>query len=805
MYSTIGANIDLEVREQKKASEDDSLAGARLAPYLGLLIAAACVLCRPNIMQDGTEFEDLEEVGLPQKISHVDHFDFDAQTPGRSLRGCCGEPVEFRWAFTEGGSAVGEPLRTRILALDASGRPASAFACSLLRFNIILSGRAQLARPIEELQWQGGELQVDIDNFVAEVVDAEMRIESPNPTADVLLFSATFQFVPGLPEEFKLDLRPLGSQRSGNMPKPADGVITIPSLTTLDVVLEAHDRFGNRVSNASQKDVARLMLRTSTRSLSVVSFFKVGESGEARARIRSSQPGLAELWLESDDGRRSKGRPLRDQTVLHLNFTGHSATPPKVHSANLSARDAPWAKLADEVRSEFLHAWDGYRTHAWGNDELEPLAKKGKDTYGNIGIMILDSLSTLWLMGLSDEFEEASKWVAEELNFDYANREVSVFELVIRGVGGLLGAHTLSGNPVFVDRARDLADRLLPAFDTASGMPHPRWDISKRRGTPSGDPTILAEAGSVQLEFRALTALTGDLRYREVGDRSFDAIRSTGYSGLIPVRLTPPHVTPVEALEEKFAVGALADSYYEYVLKQWLQSPSEIRFKDMWLRHMEELPDLVRGETEAKGKGPLRIVEMMPSGKTIWKMDHLSCFAPGMIALGLRSLPVEDLDHEVRWGQQRNATWRRLADGLTQGCAEMWTFTKTGLAPELVAVEPEEPFRIATVSNAVHSFLRPETAESLFYLYRLTGKKKYRQLGEKMFRALVKHARVEGGYATVGVVTQEPTPKIDEMQSFVLAETFKYLYLLFSPADALDLDRYVLNTEGHPLQKLGPW
>lgn len=335
-------------------------------------------------------------------------------------------------------------------------------------------------------------------------------------------------------------------------------------------------------------------------------------------------------------------------------------------------------------------------------------------------------------------------------------------------------------------------------------MPLPRWDLKKRRGTASGDPTILAEAGSLQLEFRSLSALTGDLRYREAADRSFDAIRSAGVSGLVPVHLTAPEELPVFAAQDKLAIGALADSYYEYILKQYLQSPTETRFKDMFYELMRDLPTLVRGlddNGEVQKDGKLRMLEITASGAEIWKNDHLSCFAPGMIALGLQQLPRDELAKS-----DRNSTWWKMAEGLTEGCAQMWTSTKTGLAPEFTPVIPKPPWKFGPLPNeAVHSFIRPETAESLFYLYRLTGKERYRELGKKMFTAIVKHSKVDGGYASVKDVTAVPTEKIDEMQSFILAETFKYLYLLFSPADALDLNKFVLNTEGHPLQKFGPF
>eukprot|EP00415_Alexandrium_ostenfeldii_P003600 UN3600 len=162
-------------------------------------------------------------------------------------------------------------------------------------------------------------------------------------------------------------------------------------------------------------------------------------------------------------------------------------------------------------------------------------------------------------------------------------------------------------------------------------------------------------------------------------------------------------------------------------------------------------------------------------------------------------LPASDL------AGGRNASWLHLAEGLTATCTELWTMMKSGLAPEYVLLAHRPPFSVREVpAGARHSFLRPETAESLFYLYRLTGKEKYRRWGAKLFRAIMDHSKVDAGFASVADVNKVPTDKLDDMQSFVLAETLKYLYLLFSPREALDLDSYILNTEAHPLRKPGP-
>ncbi|CAE7490878.1 MNS1 [Symbiodinium natans] len=413
---------------------------------------------------------------------------------------------------------------------------------------------------------------------------------------------------------------------------------------------------------------------------------------------------------------------------------------------------------------------------------------------------IIDSLTTLWLMGLRREFDEGLAFVERDLDFDTADREISVFEVVIRALGGLLGAHSLSGRQIFLERAVELAERILPALNTSSGLPLPRWNLARGQGKgtydPRKEPTILAEAGSFQLEFRYLSAVTGDLRYSKAAERASQAIRDAGANGLVPVHLTPAEAGTPQLMPDRLAMGALADSYYEYLLKQWLQSPEETQHRDAWLAVMDALPSLVVPDPRSEGHEgnvKLQLTEKDSQGGRIWKMDHLSCFVPGMIALGLRSMPEDEL---LKNG--RNDTWHRMATGLTSTCAHLWMDTQSGLAPEWVFFDKQGSGKKTVPRGAQHSYLRPETAESLFYLYRMTGHARYRKWGKKLFRSIVENSKVDGGYGSVQDVTVLPTKKMDEMQSFVMAETFKYLYLLFSPAEVFDLDRYILNTEAGP-------
>mmetsp|Transcript_4521 Transcript_4521/g.10560 ORF Transcript_4521/g.10560 Transcript_4521/m.10560 type:complete len:791 (+) Transcript_4521:39-2411(+) len=729
-----------------------------------------------------------------------------------AMRGFSGAAVDFRWFFVDDaaeGVPAGTVFRTRLVALDAQGRLAK---CGGLRVNASVGGHARLAAGMLD-HWVHSELNLDIEDQKAEEVDVEVRIE--RPPHGPLSYQSKVRFTTEAPRGLRLGLHPLAlsamnrsgrsfSQWSGD---PATNGTRWPTLVVHEVVLQAFDANGN-VLPAEDAGVScsRYRLRSNSRSLEILTpggQFSMNQLGEVAVMIRASSAGKISLWLESAAGETS----LPGHALLQVEFADPpSSYPPRTGgSLTHNATSDKWQVLAGEVRKAFLHAWSGYKRYAWGADELKPVSLQGKDTFGNIGMTIIDSLTTLWLMDLQSEFDEGQAFVEKELDFDTADREISVFEVVIRALGGLLGAHSLSGRQIFLDRAIELAERLLPAMNTSSGLPLPRWNLARGRGKstydPKKEPTILAEAGSFQLEFRYLAAVTGDLRYSHAADVATSAIRAAGANGLVPVHLSPAEGGPPRLMPDRLAMGALADSYYEYLLKQWLQSPAEKLHRDAWLAVMDALPSLVVPDPRKEGStGKLQLTELSSHGDRIWKMDHLSCFVPGMVALGLQTIPEEEL---LKNG--RNETWHRMAEGLTSTCAHLWLDTKTGLAPEFVYLNKQGDGTTSLPRGASHSFLRPETAESLFYLYRTTGHLRYRKWGKKLFHAIVEHSKVDGGYGSVQDVNVVPTQKMDEMQSFVMAETFKYLFLLFSPAEAFDLDRYVLNTEGHPLRKLAPW
>jgi len=172
------------------------------------------------------------------------------------------------------------------------------------------------------------------------------------------------------------------------------------------------------------------------------------------------------------------------------------------------------------------------------------------------------------------------------------------------------------------------------------------------------------------------------------------------------------------------------------------------------------------------------------------QMDHLACYAGAMFALG----------STLTFDPTQAASQLATGKGIGRFCYEMYRFNPSGLPCESYQVEPSKS-RLFPVQTALGYFQRPEAVETWFYLYRITKDPMYRDWGWNFFQAIEK-TKTEFGYSGVRDSRQPPESFEfdDEQQSFFLAETLKYLYLLFSEDDVLPLDEFVFNTEAHPLK-----
>uniref|UniRef100_A0A9J8AVV8 alpha-1,2-Mannosidase n=1 Tax=Cyprinus carpio carpio TaxID=630221 RepID=A0A9J8AVV8_CYPCA len=433
-------------------------------------------------------------------------------------------------------------------------------------------------------------------------------------------------------------------------------------------------------------------------------------------------------------------------------------------------------------------SWDNYKRYAWGSNELRPVSKQGHSSnlFGSLkGATIVDALDTLYIMEMYDEFEAATEWVERNLDFNM-NAEISVFEVNIRFVGGLLSAYYLSGKEVFRRKAVELGEKLLPAFKTPTGIPWALLNLKSGIGRnwpwASGGSSILAEYGTLHLEFMHLSALSG----RPVFAEKVMNIRKVLNRLDKPQGLYPNYLNPNSGQwgQHHVSVGGLGDSFYEYLLKAWLMSDkTDEEGKKLYYDALQAIEkNLIR-----KSSGGLTYIAEWKGGLLEHKMGHLTCFAGGMIALGADGAPDDKTGHQME-----------LAAEITRTCHESYTRTSMKLGPEAFRFDGGVE-AIATRQNEKYFILRPEVIETYMYMWRFTHDPKYRQWGWEAVQALEKYCRVVGGYSGVRDVYANTPNHDDVQQSFYLAETLKYLYLLFSDDDHLPFEHWVFNTEAHPL------
>ncbi|KAH8103865.1 glycoside hydrolase [Cristinia sonorae] len=513
-----------------------------------------------------------------------------------------------------------------------------------------------------------------------------------------------------------------------------------------------------------------------------------------------------------------------------------------------------WNSRADEVRAAFLHAYRGYQRYASGRDELRPVSNESVNNFNGWGVTLIDGLDTMWIMGLYGEFYDAMPFIANATFALNESEYAPFFETVIRYLGGLLSAYALSNETILLSRADDLGQKLLPVFNTSSGMPMYAVNTVNgrvRQGWAPGS-VLYAEAMSCQMEYKYLAHLTGRAEYFEKVDAIMDIVaRAPVKEGMFPTRWSLQTAVPQNY---QFSVGALADSAHEYLLKQWLLSSRvESKAKDLYLRTVSSILEHLLYLSPTRHL--LYVTDAETSHQNFTSpshvFEHLSCFLPGLLTLGAHTLlSASDLSNEQRqlhqWAAEglANTCWITYADHISGLGPDEVRFSSLdfvfsddaaayvpkgaqvseermgrllrgkwldhvkewenadrpgGIPPGVRDPEPVLNGQRDYLNNKAGYLLRPETVESFYLLYRTTGDIKWRERGWTIFKAIQHETRTPSGYASIYTVEQSPSPKKDEMPSFFMAETLKYLYLLFREEDIIPLDKWVFNTEAHPL------
>lgn len=492
-----------------------------------------------------------------------------------------------------------------------------------------------------------------------------------------------------------------------------------------------------------------------------------------------------------------------DPSLARRYRPGHC--PPAVLLPHEALEDLEWKddyldSLLHRVVTMFEDSFNAYIDNAYPQDELLPLTCKGTNTFGGFGISHVEALSTiaimpemhhLWSSEVDRLVQRLSKPEEGKESFFDVSMRVDVFEMNIRWLGGLLtvyehgsGALSMDGEEdplllpqesldIILDAAIDLADRLLPAFNTKTGIPLPtvnlRHGVTKiELGTPE---TLVAAGGSFLLEFSTLSYITGDGKYEIAAKKAVSSLISLAspYTGLLGSRV---NVVTGEWHDPRASISS-QDSFLEYVFKYSILARGTAA-KRTWADSWEDLLESL----EKYSFFTMYWIDVhMDSGMVLYPYFYsLASFWPGTLALA-RNVP------------EAEASFRAVS--------QLWRYY--GGLPEVQNIQKAGTQPLAGMENYP---LRPEAIESAYYLHVLSANPEYRWFGAAAVEAL-EGMRGQCGFAGLSnVMTREHN---DVMPSYFFAETLKYLYLLFSDsplASPQALKQVVFSTEGHVLSKL---
>ncbi|EPS33294.1 putative alpha-mannosidase [Penicillium oxalicum 114-2] len=531
----------------------------------------------------------------------------------------------------------------------------------------------------------------------------------------------------------------------------------------------------------------------------------IDRGGAGRLTVQEHPDGPAVHWVKTPER-----FPVADGSLIKLPTAPAKPLPTlqaKFKDESSTARQERLQRLSS-IKAEFNHAWAGYKKTAMSHDEVKPLSEGFDDPFNGWGATLVDSLDTLWIMDLKTEFSEAVDAV-KKIDFTTSPREdIPVFETVIRYLGGLLGAYDISGqgHRVLLEKAEELAEVLMGAFDTPNRMPvlYYRWTPEYTKlAHRAASKAVLAELGSLSLEFTRLAQLTkknkyydavaritnrleelqdatsipglwpllvnaqGCSKYRPARDTlessrddAEDAFGPSAFSSSVAAATTTPsrqaYPTPSQirrvsvasaelennsqmirpradldlsqaepaiykqsgesaggnsaekpssegvspdvekcdgglelppaSRQNKYSLGGMADSTYEYLPKEYLLLGGvNDQYKKMYKKAMDAVRKNLLFKPMVKGKQHLRFVAstgpLDPTKKRElistdldYETSHLSCYLGGMVAMGAKMFSIDgDLD---------------LAAKLTDGCVWAYEATNTGIMPERFRLLP---------------------------------------------------------------------------------------------------------------------
>jgi mannosidase alpha-like ER degradation enhancer 2 len=420
-------------------------------------------------------------------------------------------------------------------------------------------------------------------------------------------------------------------------------------------------------------------------------------------------------------------------------------------------------QIAGHVKEEFLHAWQGYKKHAWGHDAYKPLSKTSEDFYGApFYLTALEALDALNLMRLDEEADTTREFLATHLSFD-KDVFVPVSEFASRVLGALIANYQLTADKRLLDLADDLGKRLSPAFISPTAVPY--REVNLKTGAVRGELSSPEEIGTLFTPFAALGMITQKVAYF-----NYAKIALLGLYERRP---------DIDLVGEKFDIstgewkgsethlGRGIGAYYMEIMRaSYLFDETDCA--QMWQTHYAAINRYLLDSTATAFR--YGAANLQSGKRTSTRIGASDALFPAAQAL------FHDFDRAERTMQTFYTLW-----------------TKFGLQPEL--------YNYATGKVEKPGYaLDPEITESAFTLYRLTGNPVHLQMAKAILDSIVTYCRTDEGYAGLkSILTKK---KEDRLDPWFFSGTMKYLYLIFSSPDVLDFTKVMMTSRGHPIRKV---
>ncbi|EAY12356.1 Glycosyl hydrolase family 47 protein [Trichomonas vaginalis G3] len=433
----------------------------------------------------------------------------------------------------------------------------------------------------------------------------------------------------------------------------------------------------------------------------------------------------------------------------------------------------------DQIKEAFRYAWNSYKRLCWGHDLLNPSTGKCEDTLHG-GLTIVDSLTSLILMNLTEEYKEARNFVETKFSL---KGTWTPFEFIIRYLASFESAYQLTNDTLYLEKAQLCMDLVFDLIDN-NGNFYDVFTITNRDGemktTRNYGETTLALIGTLQLEFLTMTAITKNTSY--VG-KAFLA-----YRRLFSMYSKSGFIYDLNEYKPDgfIKIGEESDSFYEYILKTYFLSGG-ISY-ELFNRHLMFMDDVRKNLVNIQGNMDIYYIGTNLKGIRFPHASHLSAFLPGMITMGTiiaNSHARDDFE---------------LATNLVEGYVKTANLMKTGLLPEEFEYKYGNRTKKYVECSNANYHLRPEVIESIYYLWKMTGDEKYREYNWEFFKKINTTCRMENGFSPISDVDGNYS-YIGNMESYFFSETLKYLFLTFSDSSYMPMTEWIFNTEGHPFKK----